>query len=52
MDIPMKTIVEAIHNNIDVIPEMIERAIEEGYAERVEYVVLNADGQALLDESE
>ena len=49
MEPTMEMIVRAIHENVDVKPELVERAIEEGFAERVEYVVLTADGNHLLD---
>ena len=45
----MKMIVTAIAENIDVRPELIEQAIKEGFAERIEYVVLTTDGQRLLE---
>ncbi len=51
MEVPMATIVAGIAENIDVLPELVERAIREGYAERVEYVVLTADGRHLLERS-
>lgn len=49
MEVPMETILTAIDQNIDVLPELVEQAIREGFAERVEYVVLTADGMELLE---
>lgn len=48
----MKTIVTAIAENIDVRPELIERAIKEGFVERAECVVLTASGKLLLEAAE
>lgn len=48
MEVPMKTIVAGIREHIDVRPELVERAIRDGYAELVEYVVLTAEGEELL----
>lgn len=47
-DVPMDLIVNGIAENIDVLPDLIERAIREGYAKRVESVVLTEKGESLL----
>ena len=49
-EVSMKSIVEGIAQNIDVRLELLERAIKEGFAERVEYVVLTAEGEQLLED--
>ena len=45
----METILAAIEENVDVRSELVERAIEDGYAEWVKYVVLTAEGRQLLE---
>lgn len=49
MEVPMETILAGIEENIDVRPELVKRAIRDGYAEWVKYVVLTADGHQLLE---
>lgn len=49
-EIPMKTILMGLEENIDVKPELVERAVKDGYAEWVKYVVLTAKGLSLLEQ--
>ena len=48
--VALEVIVSAIADNIDVREDLIQRAIDGGYAERVEYITLTADGRYLLRE--
>ena len=49
MSVSMNTIVRAIAEDIDIYPELIERAIEAGFAERIKRVVLTEAGEALFE---
>ena len=49
MEVPIKTILAGIEENIDVHPKLVARAIRDGYAEWVKYVVLTAEGRHLLE---